>query len=187
MIAAASKILAKHGSKKTTINKVAAEAGVSRGLLHYYFKNKEELLAEVVRTSEREALEIGEDIFKKSETAEELAANLTNAFRDIMRRNPDHQYLLYEGWVMGRQHPMVAHEVRAAAHATRHSFREGLEDAAARGFISPKVPIEEASLLILAILHGVGDIATYEQEQIENKALWKATEAGILFALTGDP
>src|ERR1041384_1708379 len=41
--------VAKRGAAGSTFERVAREAGVSRGLLHYYFGTKERLLAEVVR------------------------------------------------------------------------------------------------------------------------------------------
>src|SRR5919201_5900545 len=41
--------VAKRGAAGSTFEHVAREAGVSRGLLHYYFGTKERLLAEVVR------------------------------------------------------------------------------------------------------------------------------------------
>ena len=41
--------VAARGAAGSTFDHVAREAGVSRGLLHYYFATKERLLAEVVR------------------------------------------------------------------------------------------------------------------------------------------
>src|SRR3954447_14855914 len=41
--------VARRGVAGSTFDHVAREAGVSRGLLHYYFGTKERLLAEVVR------------------------------------------------------------------------------------------------------------------------------------------
>src|SRR2546429_2972038 len=41
--------VAQRGAAASTFDHVAREAGVSRGLLHYYFGTKERLLAEVVR------------------------------------------------------------------------------------------------------------------------------------------
>ena len=41
--------VAKRGAAGSTFEQVAREAGVSRGLLHYYFGTKERLLVEVVR------------------------------------------------------------------------------------------------------------------------------------------
>src|SRR5215211_8919744 len=41
--------VATRGAAGSTFDHVAREAGVSRGLLHYYFGSKERLLVEVVR------------------------------------------------------------------------------------------------------------------------------------------
>ena len=43
------KSVAERGAAGSTFEHVAREAGVSRGLLHYYFGTKEQLLVEVVR------------------------------------------------------------------------------------------------------------------------------------------
>ena len=43
--------VAKRGAAGSTFEHVAGEAGVSRGLLHYYFGTKERLLVEVVRSA----------------------------------------------------------------------------------------------------------------------------------------
>lgn len=43
------KCVANYGAAGATFDHVAGEAGVSRGLLHYYFGSKEKLLIEVVR------------------------------------------------------------------------------------------------------------------------------------------
>ena len=49
LIEAAYKVLAEKGYENCSIKDIAREAGVSPGLVHYYFANKEELLAAVVK------------------------------------------------------------------------------------------------------------------------------------------
>ena len=49
IIAAMRASVSKRGAAGSTFDHVAREAGVSRGLLHYYFGSKEQLLVEVVR------------------------------------------------------------------------------------------------------------------------------------------
>src|ERR671930_2604818 len=49
IIAAMRASVASRGAAASTFDHVAREAGVSRGLLHYYFGSKERLLVEVVR------------------------------------------------------------------------------------------------------------------------------------------
>lgn len=43
IINAALKVFSEHGYKKSPMNEIAAEAGISKSLLFYYFKNKKEL------------------------------------------------------------------------------------------------------------------------------------------------
>ena len=49
IVAAMRSSVGRRGTAGSTFDHVAAEAGVSRGLLHYYFGSKERLLVEVVR------------------------------------------------------------------------------------------------------------------------------------------
>ena len=49
IVAAMRDSVAARGAAGSTFEHVAKEAGVSRGLLHYYFGTKERLLVEVVR------------------------------------------------------------------------------------------------------------------------------------------
>jgi AcrR family transcriptional regulator len=49
IVAAMRASVAARGAAGSTFDQVAREAGVSRGLLHYYFGSKERLLVEVVR------------------------------------------------------------------------------------------------------------------------------------------
>ena len=49
IIEAMRRSVAKRGTAGSTFDHVSREAGVSRGLLHYYFGTKEQLLVEAVR------------------------------------------------------------------------------------------------------------------------------------------
>ena len=96
ILEAVRKILAQKGYAGTTVALVAEEAGVSRGLLHYYFKNKEEMLARVFKDNIETSLGLAEEIFKKSGSGKDLARELTRALRRIMKDDPDFFQLFFE-------------------------------------------------------------------------------------------
>ena len=41
-------VMADQGYAKATVNKIATEAGLTAGLIHYHFKNKQEILLELL-------------------------------------------------------------------------------------------------------------------------------------------
>jgi len=55
IVEAMRKSVARLGTAGSTFDHVARQAGVSRGLLHYYFGTKEQLLVEAVRRDEQHA------------------------------------------------------------------------------------------------------------------------------------
>jgi AcrR family transcriptional regulator len=185
IMSAARKILTEYGSSRTTVKEISAKAGVSRGLIHYYFQNMDEMFVEVFRDSEKEAHEIAKEIFKMSKTPEELASNLTAGFKHVMEINPGLHYLSFEGWVMSRKSDAIANEITSTSYAHRENYKKLLEDAAQRGAISQNMPFEELALYILAVLYGVGHILTLEPNQTQNNAIWRALERGLLCALEG--
>ena len=81
LTAAAYKVVAQKGYNDFTIKDIAAEAGLSTGLVHYYFKNKEDLLFKLLkemnanlRDSLKKALE------ELSEPRDKLVAFCDEAF-----------------------------------------------------------------------------------------------------------
>jgi AcrR family transcriptional regulator len=184
IVKAAHTILVKNGYAATTISQVAAEAGVSRGLLHYYFKNKEDILATVVRTNMESSADLAHAIFVQSKTADELAANLMNGLREMLKIESDVYNLFFESHVMARQSPLIANELKILYRKFRHAVHRGLENANQRGIIAPHFPLEGPAALITGIIDGIWIQMVTEPELAENQAVWDATEASFKAVLT---
>lgn len=56
IIQAATKLFARYGIRKTTIDDIAQEAGIAKGTIYLYFKSKEEIIAVSVKESTKEIL-----------------------------------------------------------------------------------------------------------------------------------
>src|SRR3954452_11587196 len=74
----------RHGAAGSTFDRVAREAGVSRGLLHYYFGTKERLLVEVVRRESEVRCQLLESAVSGAATADELIGALVRSFEEIL-------------------------------------------------------------------------------------------------------
>src|SRR6478752_4200011 len=80
--------VARRGAAGSTFDHVAREAGVSRGLLHYYFGTKERLLAEVVRRDAALRLPLLRERLEAAEDADEIIRVLVSSLRATVRDDP---------------------------------------------------------------------------------------------------
>src|SRR3954471_10104663 len=72
------------GAAASTFDHVAQEAGVSRGLLHYYFGSKERLLVEVVRRDSELRLATLAENLAPADTLEAVVEALVTQVRDFV-------------------------------------------------------------------------------------------------------
>ena len=76
--------VARRGAAGSTFDHVAREAGVSRGLLHYYFGTKERLLVEVVRRDSDIRMEALDRSLADAHTADEFIDVLVRQLEDLV-------------------------------------------------------------------------------------------------------
>ena len=110
IVAAMRASVAERGTAGSTFDQVARAAGVSRGLLHYYFGTKERLLIEVVRHDcdvRTTALRAG---LAQAGSADDVIAVLVAGLKDVVRNDPGFVTLLFELFVLSRRHEDVAAE-----------------------------------------------------------------------------
>lgn len=107
MIAAAATVLGREGYENTSMKEIALEAGVSSGLLHYYFGTKEELLAAVVRqlhegmVAEWKAAMVG-----VGDPFERIASGLRQAAEKCQQR-PEFFQLLFDMYAVGLKNQRI--------------------------------------------------------------------------------
>ncbi len=102
--------VAQHGTAGSTFERVAREAGVSRGLLHYYFGTKEQLLAEAVRRDCQLRLERLEQQLVGAQTADDFIGLMAQHLQDAIREDPDFITLLFELFTLSRRNDEIATE-----------------------------------------------------------------------------
>jgi AcrR family transcriptional regulator len=102
--------VAQHGTAGSTFERVAREAGVSRGLLHYYFGTKEQLLAEAVRRDCQLRLERLEQQLVGAQTADDFIGLMAQHLQDMIREDPDFVTLLFELFTLSRRNDDIATE-----------------------------------------------------------------------------
>ena len=107
MIEAAAAVLARQGYEGTSMKEIAAEAGVSSGLLHYYFGTKEELLAAIVRHLHDQLINEWHDTVAGVEDPLDRIAHGLRQAADKYRSRPEFWQLLFDLYVVGLKNPVI--------------------------------------------------------------------------------
>ena len=102
--------VAERGTAGSTFDQVAKAAGVSRGLLHYYFGTKERLLVEVVRRDCDVRMAALDEQLAQARTADDFIAVLVTNLEGVVRNDPGFVTLVFELFVLSRRHEEVAAE-----------------------------------------------------------------------------
>jgi len=99
------------GATGATFDHVAREAGVSRGLLHYYFGTKERLLAEVVRRDCDLRMERLSATAAGAQSADVLIGALGGSLLELMDESPEFFVILLELHSLGQHNAEIAVEL----------------------------------------------------------------------------
>lgn len=147
--------VAKYGAAGATFDHVSKEAGVSRGLLHYYFGSKERLLIEVIRRETDRLVETIKLATSVASSAEELVDLMLAQLRIILDTEPELYLLAFELIGEARRHPEIGNEVAEYNRKTRGQFAKIITELEAKGAITPRhSPIAIASAM-LAMANGL--------------------------------
>ena len=176
---AARSVLATQGYAGTTINLVATKAGVSRGLLHYYFKNKEEMLSRVLEANMEMSIVLSQNLFRQSISAEELSDGFIEALRNIVKEDPAFFHLFFEGWAVARQSERIDQRLKAMYGLFRQTVYQGLLEASRAGIISPSLSLKGLAALITGIMDGMGLQLVAEPEIADDEEVWEMAKVGL--------
>ena len=113
--------VARRGTAGSTFDHVSREAGVSRGLLHYYFGTKEQLLVEAVRRDCELRMERLEQQLASAQTADDFIDLMAQNLQETVREDPDFVTLVFELFTLSRRNEDIAAEYAGADARARAS------------------------------------------------------------------
>ncbi|HMJ34977.1 MAG TPA: TetR family transcriptional regulator [Baekduia sp.] len=111
--------VALRGVAGSTFDHVARGAGVSRGLLHYYFASKERLLAEVVKRDTELRMAVLDEQLAAVDNAHDFIAMLRRTLDTMLRDDTEFLTLSFEVFTLSRRSPDIAAEFTELIRRTR--------------------------------------------------------------------
>ncbi len=127
--------VARRGAAGSTFDHVSREAGVSRGLLHYYFGTKEQLLVEAARRDCDQRIEALEQRLAGAQSADDFVALLAENLQETIREEPDFVTLLFELFTLSRRNADIAVEYARLVRLTRERLASMLAAAQEDGVL----------------------------------------------------
>ena len=134
--------VAKHGAAGSTFEHVSREAGVSRGLLHYYFGTKERLLIEVLRGDAEVRIGALDEPLEAAQTADDVLDVFVAGAEEILQSDPGFYVLIFELFTAGRQNPGIRAELAQVYEGSRRHVAEILRRKESEGVLSLRFDAE---------------------------------------------
>jgi AcrR family transcriptional regulator len=147
--------VAARGIAGSTFEHVAASAGVSRGLLHYYFGTKERLLVEVVRRDTEIRVARLDEPLAAAGSVDDVLDVLVSSLIDTIENEPGVFALLFEVFSAGRRNPEIQREVGDLFRRTRDHVAEVLEAKQKEGALGLQFGAATTASYLLAIADGL--------------------------------
>ena len=147
--------VAARGAAGSTFDHVAREAGVSRGLLHYYFGTKERLLVEVVRRDSEIRLAALAAALGDARTADDFIDALVRSLEDLIGRDPGFVVLMHELFTLSRRNEEIAGELATLARVARTDIAASLAAKQTEGVIRLGDDPDAVAGVLLALADGL--------------------------------
>jgi AcrR family transcriptional regulator len=151
--------VAEVGIAGSTFDRVSRKAGVSRGLLHYYFGTKERLLVDVIRRDTEIRVEILGSALRRANSVDGVIAAFFDAFTRTLETEVGYVFLVSELFVAGRHNEEILEELGRLYGTARGEFAEILREKEREGVLRLRYPAED----VLTYLFSVGDGASVQR------------------------
>jgi AcrR family transcriptional regulator len=147
--------VAQRGVAGSTFDHVARQAGVSRGLLHYYFGTKEQLLAEVVRRDSDLRISELEERLAGARSADDFVALLRTSLERMLADDPEYVTLVFELFTLSRRNEEIAAEFAQLLSRARDHVAALLDAKQQEGVVHLHASAEAVTDVLFALGDGL--------------------------------
>jgi TetR/AcrR family transcriptional regulator, fatty acid metabolism regulator protein len=164
LIRAAYKVVGEKGYSDFTIKDIAEEAGLSNGLLHYYFKNKEDLLFNLLRGMNAKLKDqLNKTLKVLTESQDKLLAFCDEAFA-LVDKEKAYFYVLIDFWAQMNHDNRIRQANVKLFQSYRDEITAILKEGKTKG-VFKVMDVQLTSVIIISLIQG-----TIIQYVIDNEA-----------------
>ena len=167
-------LLAEKGYADTSIVDIANHAKVYKSLLHYYFKDKEDLVSKALALRSNTMIQPAKEALSTVKSIDELVDGAISFFKRDMEQNPDFFGLIFETWCTARRSKRIKEEFNVGINQRTADIKEVLESAAKQQLIGnqDQAELEGLAQIILALYHGIALQLIHNPDIGSNQRMW---------------
>jgi AcrR family transcriptional regulator len=144
------------GAAASTFDHVAREAGVSRGLLHYYFGSKDRLLVEVVRHDCDLRIQALDQRLAEADSLDTVVAAMVSELEAFVEDDDASQAVVYELLSASRHSEEIRAELAELYRRWRAHLADGLREKERQGVVKLAAEPEDVASILFALGDGLG-------------------------------
>lgn len=170
---AAYKVVAQKGYNDFTIKDIAEEAGLSTGLVHYYFKNKEDLLFKLLKEMNANLRDnLKKALMDLTEPKDKLMAFCDEAF-ELVDKEKAYFYVLIDFWAQMNHDNRIRQANVKLFQSYRDEISSIIEEGIAKGVFAA-VDVKFTSVIIISLIQGtiiqyVIDNGAFDYREVKEK------------------
>jgi len=147
-------VVSKKGYYNFTIKDIAQEAGMSTGLIHYYFKNKQDLLLNLLREINRNIrASLQQDLEHLSDPVDRLAAFIERACNLVMQEK-NYFYVLLDFWTQLNHNERMRTAIQKLYTSYRDVCSEILNEGIEQGKFN-NIDVRYTATMIVSMVQGL--------------------------------
>lgn len=179
-------LLAEKGYADTSIVDIATHAKVYKSLLHYYFKDKEDLVSKALAARSSTMIQPAKEALSAVKSIDELIDGAISFFKRDMEQNPDFFGLIFETWCTARRSKRIKEEFNSGISQRTAVIKEVLDGAAKQRLIGVQDPVELEGLarIILALYHGIALQLIHNPDMGSNQRMWDRLKKMLMAGLS---
>ena len=170
---AAYKVVAQKGYNDFTIKDIAEEAGLSTGLVHYYFKNKEDLLFKLLKEMNANLRDnLKKALTELTEPKDKLMAFCDEAF-ELVDKEKAYFYVLIDFWAQMNHDNRIRQANVKLFQSYRDEISSIIEEGIAKGVFTA-MDVKFTSVVIISLIQGtiiqyVIDNGAFDYRELKEK------------------
>jgi AcrR family transcriptional regulator len=178
-------VLASKGYEGATIVDIAEASNVSRGVLHYYFKDKEDIATKALASSSTQMIQ-SSLLGLKGQTPEEIANNVIDMHKKNIRENPDFYRFLFEISCLSRRSKKVYNEFINCQDKVIDAIKDWLKNACNENILRiHEEKLESIAEILLYMSDGIAFHLIDRPNKIIDTHMWNNFKKIIIDLLYG--